>query len=82
MTSRAARNEVADRRFAAASIPAGAPPKPPTFRTDTPYLSLGILTADECVGAERMIRKLAANAGAGQEVLDDILDMLLKDYRR
>lgn len=82
MSSRAARNEVADRRFAAASVPASALPKPPTFRTDTPYLSLGILTAEECVLAERMIRKLAANAGADQEELDDLLDMLLKDYRR
>jgi hypothetical protein len=67
VTRSAARNEVADRRFAAASIPAGSPPKPPTFRTDTPYLSLGNVTRAECRAAAATVTDIALRVGHGDQ---------------
>lgn len=85
MSSRRARNEVADWRFAQA-VADGAKhsqaSQTSNFGSETPFLALGNITPEECRLAARMISKLAAKAGVDTDEEQRILEMVLKDFVR
>lgn len=68
MSRNAARNEAADRRFATASIPGGTKAgQASNFGAETPYLSLGNVTPDECRAAAVTVCDIALRMGHGDQ---------------